>query len=120
MGLLYNILFICAGILLGIELLDKWDGGKDWFLKIEKILLPYNTVIGGAVFAISLMALFHKGNLLHEIITLLAGIILFSDVLKKAPLIGDTIVSISKKIIPFKATIGIATLVFGVLGILGF
>ena len=119
MSIISDIACITGGILLGIETLDKWDGAKDFFKKAESFLLPYNTIIGGALFISNIINIFNQRCLIYNIIGIAAGLLLFTDVLKKIPTLGDLITKASAILLPFKAVLGIAILVIGIMGLFG-
>lgn len=120
MSLIVEITSIAGGILLGIETLDKWDGGKDFFKKAENFLLPYNTIIGGVLLIMSTLNILRPGCALFDAVGIAAGILLFTNMLAKIPVIGDLILKASKALLPFKAIIGVAILIIGVASITGF
>ncbi len=113
-GLIFKIAAVTSGLLLSTSLLDKWDGEKDFFTKISAKLLPYNTIIGSVIFGLGIFGLFDRGCMVHDIAAICAGLLLISDVLGKAPLIGDLLVKASNALIPFKVIVGMVILVIGV------
>ncbi len=119
MSIVSDIASIAGGILLGIETLDKWDGGKDFFKKAENFLLPYNTIIGGVLLVVSVLNFLKPGCLLYDIVGIVAGLLLFTEVLSKIPAIGDLLIKASKALLPFKAIIGIAILIIGITSLIG-
>jgi len=119
MSLLSDIASIAGGILLGIDTLDKWDGANDFFKKAEKFLLPYNTIIGGILFVVSILNFLKPGCLIYDVVGIVAGILLFTEILSKIPAIGDLLIKASKALLPFKAIIGIAILIIGVTKLIG-
>ncbi len=118
MGVIFNIACIASGILLGIETLDKWDGDKDFFVKAEKFLLPYNTSIGGTLLILSALNLLKGNCLIYNILAIAGGLLLLTNILSKTPVIGELLIKASKALLPFKAIIGIAIIVVGATGIL--
>lgn len=80
---------IAGGLLLGLTMLDKWDGKRDFFNKIASALEPFQTAIGGALFLLGLIRLLGLGGWLANIISILGGILLLTHVLGKAPAFGD-------------------------------
>lgn len=118
-GLIFNIAATASGFLLATSILDKWDGDKDYFKKIANFLLPYNTIIGGVIFGLGVFGLFDRGCIIHDIAAICAGLLLISDVLGKAPVIGDLLVKASNALIPFKVVVGMIILVIGVTRIFG-
>jgi len=117
--MLTHIVFILGGILLGINVLDNWDGQKDFFRKIEQKILPYNTVLGGILLISSVLNLVKGICLLQSIIGICAGLLLGYSYLIKIESIKPYIIKISKQLAPFKTIIGVGILAIGVLGLLG-
>lgn len=114
-GLLYAIAKITGGILLGITTLDKWDGATDVFNKMAKVLVPFETVIGGALVVFAILTF--RGNVLYSILSILGGVLLLTEVFGKVPALESSLRQLSAKLLPFKAIIGIALLILGVLGL---
>ncbi|WP_426431019.1 hypothetical protein ACPX19_01360 [Winogradskyella sp. HB-48] len=112
-GLLLTIANISGGILLGLATLDKWDGESNFFNKIAGVLAPFQTVIGGALVVLPIF----KFSLL-SIVSILGGILLLTHVFGKVPALETSLRQLSAKLMPFKAIIGIAILVLGILGLL--
>jgi len=117
LGLVYNIANITGGILLGLALLDKWDGDKDYFNKMAKTLAPFQTIIGGALVVLSILFLVRGGGWIYNITSLLGSFLLLTNTISKAPAFQDTLLKLSDKLMPFKAGIGIALIVIGILGL---
>lgn len=117
MGLLFNLSLICGGILLGLTALDKLDGDSDFFNKIAKVLMPFNTIIGGVALVLGILGLLTSGGLIFDLVGILVGLLLLVDVLAKVPAVGEFLLKLSKKLIPFKVTIGIGALVIGILNL---
>lgn len=117
--LIFTIANLSGGILLGLATLDKWDGERDFFNKIAGVLAPFQTIIGGALVIVGLLNIFRGGSisLLMNILSLLGGFLLLTHVLGKAPAFKEVLQKLSIKLMPFKAIIGIALLVIGVLRI---
>jgi hypothetical protein len=57
------------------------------------------------------------GGFIWNIVSLLGGFLLLTHVISKAPALQDTLYKLSDKLMPFKAGIGIALIVSGVLGL---
>jgi hypothetical protein len=111
-GLLLTIANISGGILLGLATLDKWDGESNFFNKIAGFLAPFQTVIGGALVVLPIL----KFSLIG-IVSILGGILLLTHVFGKVPALESSLRKLSEKLMPFKAVIGIAILVLGILGL---
>ncbi|MAB48041.1 MULTISPECIES: hypothetical protein [Winogradskyella] len=111
-GLLLTIANISGGILLGLATLDKWDGESNFFNKIAGVLAPFQTVIGGALVVLPIL----KFSLLG-IVSILGGILLLTHVFGKVPALETSLRKLSDKLMPFKAIIGIALLVLGILSL---
>lgn len=109
---IFNIGNIAGGILLGLATLDKWDGEHNFFNKIAGVLAPFQTAIGGGLIVLSIM---NFG--LIRIASILGGILLLTHVLGKVPALGGTLQKLSKKLMPYKAIIGIALIVIGLMDI---
>lgn len=117
MGLLMTIANIAGGLLLGLATLDKLDGEANFFNKIAKVLAPFQTVIGGALVVLPLLVIFRGGFSLYGIVSILGGLLLLTHVFGKVPALEDTLNKVSSKLMPFKAIIGIALIIIGVLSI---
>lgn len=111
-GLLLTIANISGGILLGLATLDKWDGESNFFNKIAGLLAPFQTIIGGALIVLPIF----KFSLL-SILSILGGTLLLTHVFGKVPALETSLRQLSAKLMPFKAIIGIAILVLGILGL---
>ena len=111
-GLLLTIANIAGGILLGLATLDKWDGESNFFNKIAGVLTPFQTVIGGALVVLPIL----KFSLLG-ILSILGGFLLLTHVFGKVPSMEASLRKLSDKLSPFKAIIGIAILILGILSI---
>ena len=114
-GLLYTIAKITGGILLGLATLDKLDGDANFFNKIAKVLAPFQTVIGGALVVFALITF--MSSWIYSIISILGGILLLTHVFGKVPSMETSLRKLSAKLMPFKAIIGIALLILGILGL---
>ncbi|MEH6538113.1 MAG: hypothetical protein V7719_17060 [Psychroserpens sp.] len=115
MGFLLTIANISGGVLLGLATLDKWDGERNFFNKIARVLAPFQTVIGGALIVLAILK-FWNAPLLN-VASILGGFLLLTHVIGKAPAFGDSLKKLSDKLMPFKAIIGIGLIVVGVLSI---
>ncbi|WP_138433133.1 hypothetical protein [Winogradskyella algicola] len=111
-GLLLTIANISGGILLGLATLDKWDGESNFFNKIAGFLTPFQTVIGGALVVLPILKFSVIG-----IVSVLGGVLLLTHVFGKVPALESSLRKLSEKLMPFKAIIGIALLVLGILGL---
>lgn len=116
-GLLFTIALITGGILLGLATLDKWDGERNFFNKIAGALAPFQTIIGGALVILPLFSSWGGLSFLFNGVSILGGFLLLTHVFGKVPSMEASLRSFSDKISPFKAIIGIALLVFGILRI---
>jgi len=112
-GLLLTIANIAGGLLLGLATLDKWDGESNFFNKIAGKLAPFQTVIGGALIVLALLKF--RSNLLFNIASILGGILLLTHVFSKAPALETSLRKLSATLMPFKAIIGIALIVIGLI-----
>ncbi|WP_422107688.1 hypothetical protein [Winogradskyella sp.] len=111
-GLLLTIANLSGGVLLGLATLDKWDGESNFFNKIAGVLAPFQTVIGGALVVLPLFRFSLLG-----IVSILGGILLLTHVFGKVPALETSLRKLSATLMPFKAIIGIALIVIGVLGL---
>ena len=122
--LLIIIAGIAAGILLGLTALDKLDGESDFFNNIAKKLMPFTTIIGGGIIVLAIFELlqifgFWKGrHLIFNLIAISSGLLLLTHVLSQVPKIGDSLVNVSKKLMPFKVIFGMALFILSILRIL--
>ncbi len=112
MGLLFAIANISGGILLGLATLDKWDGDSNFFNKIAGVLAPFQTAIGLALVILGIL-----NFKLIVIVSILGGILLLTHVFGKVPALETSLRKLSAALMPFKAIIGIALLVLGVLAL---
>ncbi|WP_452601606.1 hypothetical protein [Pontimicrobium sp. MEBiC06410] len=115
--LLLNIANVAGGILLGLATLDKWDGESNFFNKIAGVLAPFQTIIGGTLTILGIMRLLGGHGILFNIASILGGFLLLTHVIGKAPAFGDSLQKLSDKLMPFKAIIGIALIIIGLIGI---
>jgi len=114
-GLLLIIASISGGLILGLTTLDKWDGESNFFNKIADVLAPFQTVIGGVLVVFAILTF--RGDALFSIIRILGGLLLLTHVFGKVPALEAGLRQLSAKLMPFKAFIGIALIVMGVLGL---
>ena len=112
--LLLNIGNIAGGLLLGLATLDKWDGERDFFNKIAGFLAPFQTIIGGGLLGLGILKII-GGSVLFPIASVIGGLLLLTHSLGKIPALGGTLENLSKKLMPYKAIIGIVLLVIGLL-----
>lgn len=117
---LLTIANIAGGLLLGLATLDKWDGERNFFNKIAGVLAPFQTVIGGVLVVLGLMRLFGNGGFIFNLVSLIGGFLLLTHVIGKAPAFKDTLLKLSGKLMPFKAMIGIALIVIGLITLKSF
>ncbi|MFD1063335.1 hypothetical protein ACFQ1Q_08750 [Winogradskyella litorisediminis] len=110
MGLFLTIACLAGGILLGLATLDKWDGERNFFNKIAGVLAPFQTIIGGVLIFFAIWNFW--SNLLFTAVELIGGLLLIYHVIKI-----DSLRKLSDKLMPFKAIIGIALLIIGILRI---
>ncbi|BAO76619.1 hypothetical protein [Winogradskyella sp. PG-2] len=116
--LLLTIANLAGGLLLGLATLDKWDGERNFFNKIAGILTPFQTVIGGALVILSLIRIIGGHNWSFNFTSLVGGILLLTHVFGKVPALESSLRKLSDKLMPFKAIIGIALLVIGILNLI--
>ena len=116
-GLLTIIANIAGGILLGLSTLDKWDGESNFFNKIAGVLAPFQTIIGGALIVLPLLRIFGGHFYILSLVSIVGGLLLLTHVFGKVPSMEASLRKVSDKLMPFKAIIGIALLVIGILAI---
>lgn len=114
-GLLLTIASIGGGLLLGLATLDKLDGEANFFNKIAGFLSPFQTIIGGALIVLAILTFWE--NILFTALRIVAGLLLLTHVFGKVPSMESSLRKVSEKLMPFKAIIGIALLVVGILGL---
>ncbi|MCA0132871.1 hypothetical protein [Winogradskyella alexanderae] len=112
-GIVLTIAQITGGILLGIATLDKWDGESNFFNKIADALDPFQTVIGGSLIVFPIITFW--SNFIYSIISIVGGMLLLTHVFGKVPALEANLRKLSYQLMPFKAIIGIALLVIGIL-----
>jgi len=115
-GIIISVVSISGGILLAMSTLDKWDGEKDFFKKIGDFLVPYNTIIGGALLGIGILYFGSRGPI-NSAVAIASGLLLLTDILIKVPAIGELLVKASKALLPFKVGIGLTSLALGILSL---
>ena len=113
-GLLLTIANITGGVLLGLTTLDKMDGESNFFNKIANALGPFQSIIGGALVILPIL----NFGLLN-LVSILGGILLLTHAFGKVPALEPALRQLSEKLMPFKAVIGIALLVLGIMRLLG-
>lgn len=113
--LIFKIGCLCAGVLLGITALDKLDGESNFFNDIAKKLMPFTTIIGGGILGLGIYYLLHFDHMIFNLLAMASGILLLTHVLSQIPKIGDSLVKLSKTLMPFKVIVGVALLVLTVL-----
>ena len=119
MSLLLDIANISGGLLLGLATLDKWDGERNFFNKIAGVLAPFQSIIGGALLILGLMNVFGGKSILFSIGSAIGGLLLLTHAFGKLPALEKTLRAISDKLSPFKAAIGVALLIMGLLSLFG-
>ncbi len=117
--LLLVIANIAGGVLLGLATLDKWDGEANFFNKIAGVLAPFQTIIGGVLLVLPILAIFGGGFSIYGLVSIVGGLLLLTHAFGKVPALEETLRKVSDKLMPFKAIIGIALIVIGVLSLIG-
>lgn len=114
-ALLLTLASISGGILLGLATLDKWDGESNFFNKMANALAPFQTLIGVVLLILALLTF--RSNFLYSVIRIMGGLLLLTHVFSKVPALEDVLLKISMTLMPFKAVIGIALIVLGILSL---
>ncbi|RXG15351.1 hypothetical protein DSM03_102419 [Leeuwenhoekiella aestuarii] len=118
MVILFELALICAGILLGITTLDKWDGSTQIFTKAANTLKPFAAVIGGICLLIGFWFLFRPFCTFRDIIGILAGLSLLGGSFENSQSLQDFFNKSAAFLNPYKVIIGIIALILGILGLL--
>ncbi|MFD2828133.1 hypothetical protein ACFSYG_16770 [Leeuwenhoekiella polynyae] len=118
MVILFELALICAGILLGITALDKWDGSTQIFAKAANTLKPFAAVIGGICLLIGIWFLFRPFCTFRDIIGILAGLSLLGGSFENSQSLQDFFNKSAAFLNPYKVIIGIIALILGILGLL--
>ena len=118
MVILFELALICAGILLGITTLDKWDGSTQIFTKAANALKPFAAVIGGVCLLIGIWFLLRPFCTFRDIIGILAGLSLLGGSFENSKSLQDFFNKSASFLNPYKVIIGIIALLLGILGLL--
>lgn len=118
MDTIFDMANIATGILLGITVLDKWDGDKDYFTKISTYLTPYQIPIGFCSLVLGILFIVQPGCLLYDALGITSGILLTVHRLTKLPSVGSYLEKFSVFLAPYQAIIGVAVLIGGFLGLI--
>ena len=96
---------------------------------VEAILLSSLIVFQGALssknllmslkilMVFSIIYLIRGGGFLFHIVSFIGGFLLLTHVISKSPSLKDSLLKFSDMLMPFKAGIGIALIVIGILGL---
>ncbi|MAZ29503.1 MAG: hypothetical protein CL868_20815 [Cytophagaceae bacterium] len=118
MGTLYDLANICAGLILSISLLDRWDGEGNFFKKVSATLSPFAAIIGGICLVLGIVFLLRPFCAFHDITGIVAGLTLLSGSLSSIPGVGNGLEKLSRSLNPYRAVIGMIALIVGILGLL--
>jgi len=78
-------------------------------------LAPFQTIIGGVLVVLGLMSLLGGKSILFSTGSMIGGLLLLTHAFGKVPALEKTLRKVSDKLMPFKAAIGLALLITGVL-----
>ena len=116
---IFDIANIAGGILLASNTLRNIEGLGEPVSKAAHWLMQFKNPIAWVAFVGGIFFLVAKpGFAIHDIVGILAGLILLEDNIKVIPAVGDTLAVWSEKTADFQSPIGIAALVVGILGLL--
>lgn len=116
MDVIFDLANIAAGLILGVGVLKSFNINLATGLTV--FLGLYRWIFGAVCLVLGVYFILHAGYLIHDIVGILAGLLLLADRLEKIPGIGSHLKDFSKVLTPFEAIIGIAALVVGILGLL--
>lgn len=117
MHILYELILICAGVLLAINTLTKWDGSTQFFSKFADFLKPFSTVIGGICLILGIWYVVKPFCTFRDIISILAGLTLLGGSLENHPSLHDFFNKAASFLNPYRVIIGLIALLLGVLGL---
>ncbi|PHQ28074.1 hypothetical protein [Leeuwenhoekiella nanhaiensis] len=117
MHLLYELALICAGILLAVATLTKYDGKMQIVSKIAGALQPFAAVIGGICLILGIWYLLRPFCFFRDAVSILAGLTLLGGALENRPSLHDFFNRASAVLNPYRVIIGIIALILGVLGL---
>ncbi len=117
MPILYELALICAGILLGLSALEKWDGSTQIFTKLAGGLRPFAAVIGGICLILGIWYLIKPFCFFRDLISILAGLSLLGGSLENQPALNQFFNKASSFLNPYRVIIGITALILGLLGL---
>ena len=117
MIILYELALICAGILLAINTLDKWDGSTQLFAKIADALKPFAAVIGGIALILGIWFLFRPFCTFRDIVAVLAGLALLGGTFENHPSLQKFFNKAAGVLNPYRVIIGLIALILGLLGL---
>ncbi|WP_442845403.1 hypothetical protein [Leeuwenhoekiella sp. H156] len=120
MHILYELALICAGILLAIATLDKWDGDAQVFTKIANALRPFAAVIGGICLILGIWYLLKPFCFFRDLVSILAGLTLLGGTLENQPGLHNFFNKTASVLNPYRAIIGLTALILGILSLLNF
>jgi len=118
MDTLFDLSNIAAGLILGISILKTIEGIGEKLQEVTTWLLDFKHVFGIISLVMGLAFLLKPGYALHDIVGILAGLLLLSEKLERVPTIGEHLAKAAKALIPIEAAVGIAAIVVGFLGLL--
>lgn len=118
METVFDLSNIASGIILATSILVNLKGVGEDISKLSAKLSGFKVVFGSLSLILGVIYLFRPGCAVFEIVGIMAGLVLLSDLLKNVPAIGEFLTTTSHKLAPFSTGIGIAAIVVGVMGLL--
>ena len=118
MDTLFDLSNIAAGMILGISILKNIEGIGKKLQEFSAWLLDFKHIFGIISLLLGFAFLLKPGYALHDIVGILAGLLLLSEKLEQVPTIGEYLAKAAKALVPIEAAVGIAAIVVGFLGLL--
>jgi cadmium resistance protein CadD (predicted permease) len=118
METIFDLANIAAGIILAASTLMKIQSISDSIVKLSNWLRGFKVTIGAVALILGIIYLLRPGCALYDLTGILAGLVLLTDTLINVPGVGESLTKLSRTLLPFTTTIGIAALIVGILGLL--
>jgi hypothetical protein len=116
MDTIFDLANICAGLVLGISVLKRLNVGA--ISSAAVFFRLYRWIIGAVCLILGIYFLLKPGYIIHDVVGILAGLLMLGDRLLAIPAVGGFLKNASKALLPYEAIIGIAALIVGILGLL--